>query len=81
MKIKIKAFANIKEACKFDEKELIVSEGISVKETLLELKKCHPALKEFENTLSYAINDEYCQPDAILSDEDTLAIFPLASGE
>jgi molybdopterin converting factor small subunit len=76
MKIRIKAFASIKEACKFEEKELTVSEGISVKEILSELKKCHPSLQEFENSLLCAINDEYCPTDTILSDKDTLAIFP-----
>ena len=80
MKIRIKTFASIKEACSFEEKELTVSDGISVKEIILELKKCHPALKNFENTLLYAINEEYCRPDSILSDEDILAIFPPVSG-
>ena len=80
MKIKIKAFASIKEACRFEEKELTVSEGISVREIIAELKKCHPALKNFENSLLCAINEEYCRPDSVLSDEDVLAIFPPVSG-
>jgi len=69
MKIKIKAFAAVKEACGFEDKELTVSEGISVEKILLELKKCHPA-----------INEEYCDQDSVLSDEDTLAILPPVSG-
>ena len=80
MKIKIKAFASVKEACRFDEKELTVSDGISVKEIILELEKCHPPLKEFKKTLLCAINEEYCRPDSRLSDEDTLAIFPPVGG-
>jgi molybdopterin converting factor small subunit len=39
MKIKIKAFANVREAFGFDEKELTVSDGISVKEVIKQLKK------------------------------------------
>jgi molybdopterin converting factor small subunit len=80
MKIRIKMFASIKEACKFEERELIVSDGISVREIIMGLKKCHPALKNFENTLLCAINEEYCRPDSVLSDEDVLAIFPPVGG-
>ena len=80
MKIKIKAFAAVKEACGFEDKELTVSEGISVEKILLELKKFHPGLKEFDGTLLFAINEEYCDQDSVLSDEDTLAILPPVSG-
>jgi molybdopterin converting factor small subunit len=80
MKIRIKAFATVREACGFDDKELIVSDGISVKKILQELEKCHPGLKDFDGSLLFAINEAYCSRDSVLSDEDILAIFPPVSG-
>jgi sulfur-carrier protein len=80
MKIKIKAFANVREAFGFDEKELTVSDGISVKEVVQQLKKSYRPLNEFDGSLLFAINEEYRPDNTALSDGDTLAIFPPVSG-
>ncbi|MBN2158428.1 MAG: molybdopterin converting factor subunit 1 [Spirochaetes bacterium] len=80
MKIKIKAFASVREACGFDEKELTVSDGITVKEVVLLLEKSHGSLSDLLESLLYAINEDYCHDDATLSSGDTLAIFPPVSG-
>ncbi len=80
MKIKIKAFASVREAFGFEEKELTVSEGITVKDIIHQLKKSYPTLNNFNGSLLYAINEEYCRETAALSEEDTLAIFPPVSG-
>jgi molybdopterin converting factor subunit 1 len=80
MKIKIKAFANVKEAFGFEEKELTVSDGISVKEVVQQLKKSYRSLNEFDGSLLFAVNEEYRPDNIALSDGDTLAIFPPVSG-
>jgi molybdopterin synthase sulfur carrier subunit len=80
MKIRLRAFALVREMCGFEEKELTVSEGISVRELFRELRKIHCPLTDLEGTLMFAINEEYCDGDAILADGDTLAIFPPVSG-
>lgn len=80
MKIKIKAFASVREAVGFEEKELTVSEDITVKDIMQQLKKSHPTLDGFNGSLLFAINEEYCRDTATLSEEDTLAIFPPVSG-
>jgi sulfur-carrier protein len=80
MKIRVKAFASIKDILGFDEKELTVSDEISVSDVVALLIKCYPGLKTVEETLLYARNEEYCRVDAVLADEDTLAIFPHVSG-
>ena len=80
MKIKIKAFASVREAFGFDEKELTVSDGISVKEVVQQLKKSYRLLNEFDGSLLMAVNEEYRPDDVPLSDGDTLAIFPPVSG-
>jgi sulfur-carrier protein len=80
MKITIKTYANIKELCGFKEKELIVSEGISVLNVIQELCKTYGCLKNNSRNLLFAINEEYCSGDSILADNDVLAIFPPVSG-
>jgi molybdopterin synthase sulfur carrier subunit len=80
MKIKIKAFANVREAFGFDEKELTVSDGISVKEVVQQLKKIYRPLNDLDGSLLFSINEEYRPDNITLSDGDTLAIFPPVSG-
>ncbi len=80
MKIKIKTFATIRELFGFNEKELIVSDGISVKEVVRDLEMSYPSLKNIEGPLLYAVNEEYCPVDMLLADGDILAIFPPVSG-
>jgi sulfur-carrier protein len=80
MKIKIKAFANIREIFGFEEKELTVSPGISVKDVMQQLKQSHRQLEDYQGSLLFAINEEYCLDSTPLSDGDTLAIFPPVSG-
>ncbi len=80
MKIKIKAFASVREAFGFDEKELTVSEGIAVKDIVRQITKSYQPARDREMTLLYSINEEYCQDDALLSEGDRLAIFPPVSG-
>ena len=53
MKIKIKAFASVREAFGFEEKELTVSEGITVKDIMHQLKKSYPPLDNFNGSLLY----------------------------
>ncbi|TFH39916.1 MAG: molybdopterin converting factor subunit 1 [Chrysiogenales bacterium] len=80
MKIRIKAFASVRELCGFDEKELTVSEGITVRELLRQMKKNYRPLEELDGTLLFAVNEKYCAVDTPLADEDVLAIFPPVSG-
>ena len=80
MKIRLKVFARLREICGFDEKELTVSAGITVGDILLELKRIHDGLAAVEKNLLFAVNQEYCSQDTVLSDGDTLAIFPSVSG-
>ena len=80
MKIRIKAFANVKDAFGFEEKDLTVSEGITVKDVIEQFKKIYRPLNEFNGSLLFAVNEEYCDENTTLADEDTLAIFPPVSG-
>lgn len=80
MKIKIKTFAHLKELCGFEERELLVSEGITVSDVLTMLSKSYQGFNNSTSSLLCAINEEYCGIDKTLSDNDVLAIFPPVSG-
>ena len=80
MKIKVKAFASVREALGFDEKELTVSEGITVKDVIRQITRSYQPARDREIILLFSINEEYCQDDTLLSDGDRLAIFPPVSG-
>ena len=80
MRIRIKVFASIKDICGFDEKELIVSDSIKVKEVIDLFIKSNENLSGKKDSLLVAVNEEYCRPDRPLEEGDTLAIFPPVSG-
>lgn len=45
-----------------------------------QLLAAHPALERFGNSLLFAVNQEYAQPDQKIQDGDELAVFPPVSG-
>lgn len=80
MKIRVRAFASVREMCGFDEKELTVSAGITVREILAQLKSNYRPLERLDGSLLFAVNEAYCPDSTALADEDVLAIFPPVSG-
>ncbi|MFC1668940.1 MoaD/ThiS family protein [Spirochaetota bacterium] len=80
MKIRIKTFASIKEACNFEEKEITASDNSSVNDIIEQLSKDYECFIDTKNTLLYAINENYCSLETVLNDDDVLAIFPPVSG-
>ncbi|HRZ28206.1 MAG TPA: MoaD/ThiS family protein [Spirochaetota bacterium] len=80
MKIKIKTFASLREICGFSEKDFIVSEGITVADIIRDICGNFQGFEKRKDSLLFAINEEYCGKDAVLSDNDVLAIFPPVSG-
>src|SRR5881392_1056214 len=45
-----------------------------------QLLSAYPALQRFGNSLLFAVNQEYAQPDRQIQDSDELAVFPPVSG-
>jgi molybdopterin converting factor small subunit len=80
MKILIKPFASVKDMFGFYEKEIIVSENITVGEVIKRLAESYAGLNRIKKNLLYAVNEEYCAVDTILKENDVLAIFPPVSG-
>jgi len=80
MKITLKAFATVKDIFGYEEKELIVTDEITVGKIITDLSVSHPELKKIADTLLYAVNENYCTADTKLNDGDIMAIFPPVSG-
>ncbi|TAL30368.1 MAG: MoaD/ThiS family protein [Spirochaetes bacterium] len=80
MKITIKTFASLRDAAGFDEKEIIVPEGITIDEVVRRLSVSFEGLAARKGSLLYAVNEEYARPDTVLAEGDILAMFPPVSG-
>lgn len=80
MKIIIKTFASVKDICGFEEKEVVVSEGITAGEAVERLAAGFEALEKMKKTLLLAVNEGYVGREHVLLDGDVLAIFPPVSG-
>ncbi len=80
MKITVRTFSKIKEICGFEEREFIVSEGISISNVMKELHKCYKGLNSYQDEFLFAINENYCDMNSQLNENDILAIFPPVSG-
>lgn len=80
MKIMIKTFASVKDICGFEEKEVVVSEGITVDDAAARLSASFDALRKMKGSLLFAVNEEYVGREHVLLDGDVLAIFPPVSG-
>lgn len=80
MKIRIKTFASVRDACGFGEKELAVAGKTSVGEVVQGLERECPGLGRMAGRLLFAVNQEYSGADKVLAEGDVLAIFPPVSG-
>jgi len=80
MKIKIMTFASVKEICGFSEKDIEISNGLCVADVVQDLIRDYKDFNRVKDRLLYAVNDVYCDEERILSDGDSLAVFPPVSG-
>lgn len=80
MKIKIKTFASMKEACGFSEKDLNVPPGSTTGTVLDELMTEHPNIRLSGTSILIAVNEEYAGRERVLAEGDVIALFPPVSG-
>jgi molybdopterin converting factor subunit 1 len=78
MKVLVKFFGATADAVGSRELELATDEAANAKSLIDRLSKDHPALANHK--LLIAVNEEYADPNAILSDGDEIAIFTAVSG-
>jgi molybdopterin converting factor subunit 1 len=80
MKINVLFFGACREALNQSEFSLAVASPANVASAFAALCETFPALKNFGNSLLFAVNEEHSRPDDSLKEGDTLAIFPPVSG-
>ncbi len=80
MKIRIKAFASLKDILGFSEKEFDFTENITAGQAVAELKKIYPGFSSYNGLMLIAKNEEFCNEEGILKDNDVIALFPPVSG-
>ncbi len=80
MKIRIKAFASLKDILNFNEKEFNFEKDTTVGQAVIELKKIYPGFSSYSGLLLIAKNEEFCNEYMILKEGDVVALFPPVSG-
>jgi molybdopterin synthase catalytic subunit len=78
--IRVLLFGACREAAGESELNLEFADSPNVLEVFGELKRRHSSLSAFEPSVLFAINEEHAQRGQVLTDGDTLAVFPPVSG-
>ena len=80
MKIRIKAFAAVREILGSREHEMEIRDGSSVGDVFDILSGSFEDLRAMKDALLFAVNEEYCGEERVLANDDILAILPPVSG-
>lgn len=80
MKIRLKTFASVADACGFRERTVTVADGSTPGTVLQELVDEYPKLSHLKDVVMAAVNEEHVDFTVILHDGDELALFPPVSG-
>lgn len=79
MQVKIALFGITKEIIGSSKLNYQLTESADVDKLLKSLKTDYPALQNL-NSLLIAVNDEYAQPEQVLSEQDEIALIPPVCG-
>ena len=80
MHVRLLFFATLKDIVGAREMQLEVPAGSTVADVLTHLERSYPRIKDYRPVLLTAINEEYVDKGAPVSDGDEVAIFPPVSG-
>jgi molybdopterin converting factor subunit 1 len=80
MKIRIKAFASVKDTLGFNEREYNLLNEMTVGDAIKFISQEFDGMKALEENLLFAVNEEYCSGERRLKENDVLALFPPVSG-
>ncbi|MFQ6103465.1 MAG: molybdopterin converting factor subunit 1 [Candidatus Glassbacteria bacterium] len=80
MKITLKFFASLREACGRKEDTFEVPEGITVGELQKLTVEKYPELGELMDSTMPVVNMEYVEEDRVLKDHDDVTFIPPVSG-
>lgn len=80
MNITVRLFATVRQNAGWAQKEFDLADGATVATLLNQLASEYPDLDIHERSLYAAVNQEYAQPERVLKDGETVALFPPVSG-
>ena len=80
MRLKILFFATFRDAVGARERTMAVGGSVTVESLLARLYEAHPQLRKYDDTLLVAVNQEFVDRGAKLSDGDEVALMPPVSG-
>jgi MoaE-MoaD fusion protein len=80
MKIRVRAFAGLREALGFGDTTLTIEPGLDVASLLARLEAAHPDAHLSERRFAIAVNRSYAGPGTRLADGDEIALIPPVSG-
>jgi molybdopterin synthase catalytic subunit len=78
--VRVLFFGAARDAAGKEEIELKLNPPHNAASVLEQLLAAYPALRKFERSLMFAVNQEYAQSDRLVVDGDELAVFPPVSG-
>lgn len=80
MNLTVRVFATLKDRLGASSIEIDLPEKVSVKTFLSNLVSEYPVLEPSLETIIVAVNQEFANPDQILTPEDEIVLFPPVSG-
>src|SRR5262249_48154995 len=80
MQVRLLFFATLKDIVGARQMQVDVPSGATVSDVLSHLERSYPRIKDYRPIVLTAINEEYVDQAAQLSDGDEVAIFPPVSG-
>jgi molybdopterin synthase sulfur carrier subunit len=80
MKVRLRFFASLRERLRMGEAEWTLPDGATVGALWRELCARHAGLDEMSGSISFAVNREYADREAVLREGDEVALIPPVSG-
>jgi len=80
MQVRLLFFASLKDIVGSRELRLDVPQGSTVGDLLSQLESKYPRMKDYRSVILTALNEEYVDKAARISEDDEVAIFPPVSG-
>ncbi len=80
MKVRLLFFASLKDIVGSRDLRLDLPANSTVGDLLTELEKSYPQMKAYRPVILTAVNEEYVDKSASISEGDEIAIFPPVSG-
>jgi len=80
VRVTVRLFARLRDIAGSAELTREIAQGATIQSVWRELAGEYPALREYERSISSAVNADYARMDYVLSEGDEVAFLPPVSG-